>query len=264
MAIFEELKDKLFKAIRERNEPLAEETAKHLVEIGRTSGKAATAWVINVTRNRYHCSTNYRSFIFVEPCAAGEPFHATRIESAIDQMDIGDNRRIGVEIFGEDIAKDVVRMVNSDIGEGESFAGVFFSYSEEPPAKDVAEAKDKWLAINKKWVVEGRALYAQGRRVEIIPAYCRRAVQELGLEEEWAYDPKQMMDCPAGCGEKVSPSAAVCKGCKAIINEEKAKKFYPERFAEPQSGAEAPKQRRTRRKKVENAGTDGLGVQPGV
>lgn len=260
MDIFEKVKEKMFKAIRENDTVAAEEAAKHLVEIGHTSGKAATAYIINVTKNKYHCSTNYRSFIFVDPCTPGEEYHATRIDTAIDQMDIGDKRSIRVEIFGEDIAKDAVRMVNSDIGEGESFAGVFFSYTQEPDAKELKAAKEKWTAINKKWVVEGRALYAQAHRVEIIPAYCRKAVKELGLEEEWAYDPRQMSDCPAGCGEKVAPSAAICKGCGAVIDEEKARKFYPERF----QVASGPSIKRARRKRVDNAGTDQLGVQPSV
>src|SRR2546425_6373950 len=46
----------------------------------------------------------------------------------------------------------------------------------------------------------------------------------LGLEKEWSYEPKPLVDCPA-CGEKVKPGVAVCRACGAILDRAKALQF---------------------------------------
>src|SRR2546425_13298119 len=52
----------------------------------------------------------------------------------------------------------------------------------------------------------------------------RRAARGLGLEKEWSYEPKPLVDCPA-CGEKVKPGVAVCRACGAILDRAKALQF---------------------------------------
>ena len=63
----------------------------------------------------------------------------------------------------------------------------------------------------------------------------RRAARWLGVEKDWCYEPKPMVDCPA-CGEKLKPGVAVCKSCGAVLDREKALQFGL--VNPPQAGAE--------------------------
>lgn len=51
----------------------------------------------------------------------------------------------------------------------------------------------------------------------------RRAAIAMGVEREWAYVPARLDDCPV-CGEKIKQGVAVCKHCRAILDEDKAAK----------------------------------------
>jgi hypothetical protein len=60
-----------------------------------------------------------------------------------------------------------------------------------------------------------------GIRFVRFPIRSGRAAIALGIVREWAYVPIRMADCPA-CGEKVKPGVAVCRLCRAILDQEKA------------------------------------------
>ena len=66
-------------------------------------------------------------------------------------------------------------------------------------------------------------MWARGHSFREISDLHRRAAISLGWRREWAYVPMRMADCPA-CGEKVKPGVAVCRHCRAILDQEKAAK----------------------------------------
>jgi hypothetical protein len=66
-------------------------------------------------------------------------------------------------------------------------------------------------------------VWVRGHSFREISDLHRRAAISLGAEREWAYVPVRMTDCLA-CGEKVKPGAAVCRRCRAILDQEKAAK----------------------------------------
>jgi len=41
--------------------------------------------------------------------------------------------------------------------------------------------------------------------------------------------PAGQIDCP-NCAEKIAATAAVCRHCDAVLDEEKARKLFPDRF----------------------------------
>ena len=243
MPSYEELKKQLEKAIRESNVNEAMRLADALRAA--SGAKATRMYMVNITDRTIHIATNYRHF-WIAGKKPGEEYAVTTIPPVVHDMDIGDRKIIKVEIFAEDIAKDLERMANGDIGEGTSFAGVFACHTQEPSAEELAECRSKYIEACKKWVTEGENTWSKTHDHVHITDYMRRAVKELGLEKDWAYDPKEMVEC-VGCGEKVRPGVAVCKACGAILDEEKAKKLYPDRFRETEPAV--PVSARARRKK---------------
>jgi len=66
-------------------------------------------------------------------------------------------------------------------------------------------------------------MWARGHSFREISDMHRRAALALGAEREWAYVAVEMQDCPV-CGERIKRGVAVCKHCRAILDEERAAK----------------------------------------
>jgi hypothetical protein len=104
----------------------------------------------------------------------------------------------------------------------------------------VAARRDEFY---QRLVTDGDTMWARGHSFREISDLHRRAAIALGIEREWAYVPMRMADCPA-CGEKVKPGVAVCRHCRAILDQEKAAKHglgpraatTDERRARPEGG----------------------------
>jgi hypothetical protein len=54
----------------------------------------------------------------------------------------------------------------------------------------------------------------------------RRAAMAMKREREWAYVPQRTVECPA-CGEQLRAGAAICKHCNAVLDPDRAAKFFP-------------------------------------
>ena len=108
--------------------------------------------------------------------------------------------------------------------------GCFISHTPTPNKVQVAEAKRKWYAQCQKLVDMADTLERQNKREEISnQPILFIAAAELKLTRPWC-NPSQAMDvCPA-CNASINPGVAVCGTCKAIVDEAKARKFFPERF----------------------------------
>jgi hypothetical protein len=230
---FNDLMKQLLDAIKAKDENLATSIHSRLQALQQALGKANIAYIVNLTDELKLVSTSYRQF-YIYPCEAGERYHVTTFSNFTDRMDMGDNRVFPVEISAEDIARDVERMANSDIGEGESYAGVFFSYTAVPDEKDLAEAQGKLSKIRLKWIAEGDASWARYHKYETIPDYAKKACQIMRLDREWASIIAENVFCPA-CGNNIKKGTAICggpNGCGAILDEAKARQFFPDRFKE--------------------------------
>jgi hypothetical protein len=62
----------------------------------------------------------------------------------------------------------------------------------------------------------------------------RAALVEANLKRSWAAPAVAQEECPA-CGSAIKAGIARCPHCRAIIDEDKARKFFPELFQAPPS-----------------------------
>ncbi len=200
---------------------------------------AERAYIVNVTDQEHIRHRTYGPIIVrgvrpsasrgpgVPPAAAGAaPYAVTEVKGRIEMMDLGDDKFTECTIAARAIAEDVAREINSDIANAgdQSYAGVFVSAGPVPANEELAEAHGKLEAFYKLMVSTADRLYeTQAGKTEITDVM-RRAARALGIRKPWTYDPEPMTQCPA-CGESLRPGVAVCRGCGAILDREKALRF---------------------------------------
>jgi hypothetical protein len=78
-------------------------------------------------------------------------------------------------------------------------------------------------ATAERRVTDGDTMWARGLSFREISDSHRPRDDCAGHRTRRAYVPTRMADCPA-CGEKVMPGVAVCRHCRAILDQEKATK----------------------------------------
>jgi hypothetical protein len=118
--------------------------------------------------------------------------------------------------------------------------GVFWSVHNPPLPQELAAAKDRLEKTFKRELAElakiesgvGGTAEAQARANSISHA----AANYFDLSFSWHRSdlvPKNAragnVECP-NCDEMISANAAVCRHCNAVLDEEKAKKLFPDRF----------------------------------
>jgi hypothetical protein len=135
------------------------------------------------------------------------------------------------------LARDIVGIDSQDKGLGRhtsnlEWHGVFISNRPDPGKTQIAAARAKRRQYLETVVLDADKKHMQGQAA-LIDGKERAAAQELRLKKIWAERPTAMDNCPA-CGSSVMPGVAVCAHCNAVLDEDKAKKFFPERFAKPE------------------------------
>jgi hypothetical protein len=162
-------------------------------------------WYISRTHGIYH----------IPACAQGEPYALLLITARSDALDMGDNRRFPFTISARGIADDLTQ----DLQEH----GVFVCTGARPTAEELGAAKSRREDFYRRLISEGDMMWARGHSFREISDMHRRAALAMGAEREWAYVAVEMQECPV-CGEKIKRGVAVCKHCRAILDEEKAAK----------------------------------------
>ena len=165
----------------------------------------------------------YFGSLTIQSPEEGAAYAVTPVRACTSLMDLGDKRTMEIRLSAQEIAEDLVREINGDSGEG-SFHGVFVAAGPEPTKEELAGAKEKLEAFQRRLVETADVEWERSHNMMFITDLERRAARELRLEKPWLYDPKPMADCPA-CGEKIRPGVAVCRTCGAILDREKAAKF---------------------------------------
>lgn len=115
--------------------------------------------------------------------------------------------------------------------------GVFIAAGSVPTESEINAAREKLYALydervrqaDQAFEINGGMEMVNGTSVSTITKDHVQACKALGLEREWAKVNKRMVPCPA-CDESVKPGAAICQHCDAILDEEKARKFFPHKF----------------------------------
>jgi hypothetical protein len=162
----------------------------------------------------------------IQACPPDKPFSSIVINDMIDEKKIYTEydwtkaERIPIPI--------PVEQIIADYFSSEKLAqkGCFVLPAGEIPTEEhIRKAKFARLSWLQMLVQEGDKEYKRNGKIDQIPDVCKRAVSELRINREWAFQaPGQMIDCPA-CGESLKAGVAICKSCGAILDREKAVAF---------------------------------------
>jgi hypothetical protein len=191
---------------------------------------ASRAYIVNITDTQYSLSRTYGNYI-IAPKRPGQDFAVTEIAPRKGTMDMGDRRVFDFPITPAEVATDLCREINSDAGY-ESFLGVFVAKGPVPTDAELRENQARLIKFYQWGVAEGDKLWQQTRMVILIPDWIKRAADYLKLDRDWKTNVQPNLECPA-CGSRHKPNLAICSSCGAILDEEKARKFFPDRFAPP-------------------------------
>ena len=194
------------------------------------------AVIANITDQQWVLHRTYGNFL-IGPCPRpdqssltrqsrsgdGAGYALTEVTARKGAMDLGDKRTLEFPISAREVADDLAREVNADGGDG-SYFGVFVCAGAEPTEEELSLARHRLEAFYTDQVRIGDQEWERTHNHQFITDVQRRAARWLGVEKDWCYEPKPMVDCPA-CGEKLKPGVAVCKSCGAVLDREKALKF---------------------------------------
>ena len=179
---------------------------------------AKTATIASVSSQEFFVTRTYGVF-HIPACPTGKDSETLAVTAREDAIDLGDNHRIALQVSARDIAADVIQDLEDH--------GIFVCASDSPSAEELAAARARRDAWHNRLVNEADEMWARGHSYREISDMHRRAASSLGLEREWAYTPQALRECPA-CGEKVRANVAVCKHCKAVLDEDRAARYFPQ------------------------------------
>ena len=180
------------------------------------------AFLANITEQTWMAHRTYGTFQ-IPGRKDDEKYSLTEISPRTGSIDLGDKRKLDFPISAREIADDLSREINSDAGDA-SYFGVFVCAGEVPTEAELDRARHRLEEFYKKQVFIADQEWERTHNYMVITDVQRRAARGLGLEKEWSYEPKPLVDCPA-CGEKVKPGVAVCRACGAILDRAKALQF---------------------------------------
>lgn len=189
---------------------------------------AATVSIASISDQDWYISRTYGIY-HIPACSKGEAYALLLVTSRSDAIDLGDNRRFPFMISAREIADDLLQDLQDH--------GVFVCAGARPTTEELAAAKGRRDSFYQRLISEGDMMWARGHSYREISDMHRRAALAMGMEREWAYVAVEMQDCPV-CGEKIKRGVAVCKHCRAILDEERAAKHgvhreYPEQRNSP-------------------------------
>ena len=206
----------------------------------------STAVLVNISTEKWppRHRTYFGSLQVLSP-EPGEPYAITPIRECKGVIDMGDKNIMPLRITAQEIAEDIAREINGDSGEG-SFHGVFVAAGAEPTELELADARRRLEAFQRRLVNAADLEWERTKNPMFITDLDRRAARQLGLEKPWLYDARPLAECPV-CAEKIKHGVAVCRSCGAILDREKAAQYglvggsRRERQKTPDSPAEAGK-----------------------
>lgn len=156
-----------------------------------------------------------------ESFACSEPLEIWKLFPEGKHIDM--NKMAEVFNRGEDIAKSIV-----GIGQFQNRQasleryGVFIAAGDVPTEEELAEANRRFEEYDLALINEADEFY-QANQHDNIGKQHREAAMRRGQDElVWVRGKGKMNKCPA-CKTTVDPDAAICLGCKTVLNEEKVK-----------------------------------------
>jgi hypothetical protein len=176
--------------------------------------REATVTIINLSDQDFYISRTYGIF-HIPACPKGERYAQLLITARGDALDMGDSRRFPFTISAREIASDLIQDLEPH--------GIFVCTSDGPTEAEIAAAEARRVEWYQQLIAEADTMWARGHSYREISDMHRRAAIALGIDRDWAFVARKMIECPV-CGEQLKPQVAICKHCKAVLNAEKAAK----------------------------------------
>jgi hypothetical protein len=171
--------------------------------------------IVNIGEVQWHLARTHGMYL-IPGCPKGERCATVRIQGRIDRADIGDKRYSEFYFSAKHIAEDLV----ADIADH----GVFVAAGDEPTDEEISAARERLTEFYRRQVAAADADWSRHHNHNLLSDVQRRAARYLGVDREWLFEPEKLVDCPA-CGERIKPGVAVCRGCGAVLDAEKARQF---------------------------------------
>ena len=106
--------------------------------------------------------------------------------------------------------------------------GIGVSETWPPSSQDLAAAQKRLNLKLDELVRDGDRYYEQ-RKHDDITEFHRYAARKKSLQKGWLNENPDLLPCPA-CGQQVMPNIAKCPHCRATLNAELARKYFPEEY----------------------------------
>ena len=197
------------------------------------------AWICNITEQSHGpIYFDFGQFV-VEGCREGEKYRMTLVTDRISRVDQGEKRTTELAVGALEIAHELARHINGDIGD-DSFMGVFVCERAEPTKEELEGARERLRAYYERVVLVADDDFQRSRQSLLIPDFARRAAKALNLEKGYVQSSVRMEPC-IGCGKPQREGIAMCGDCGAILDEAKARKIYPHLFVEQRTEEAKPK-----------------------
>lgn len=182
----------------------------------------------------------------IPPCAEGQDVsEPLEVPGAYYFTDVAkvtglDTEYKWVTVDGTDLARDIVGISNFQ-HESNNLTrwGVFVSETPHPSQDAIEAARQQWYDRCGEKVAEADRAYSlnagmvqlpDGRSTSEINKDHIEAAKILGLERGWATKNPKLIACDE-CGTGNLPTAAFCKQCDNMLNEEAAKRKFPAKYA---------------------------------
>lgn len=180
--------------------------------------------------------------------AVGERYSTTPVGGAETQRDMGDNKIVKDYVRAADVGKDMVRMLNENVGTNatESCAGFFMTTAAQPTEAELEKQEQRLREFSSVLIGAADAAWEQTHDMRFISGLMLRAARYMNVDRPWRAKVIQMQACP-GCGTNLMPGVAVCKTCGAILDRDKAEALGIIPPPVPAEVSEAPQTRAGRK-----------------
>lgn len=167
----------------------------------------------------------------VQACPEGQPYGPAL------ELPILDNETVAADMNKmENRQEDGKEVVDAVLMRGYGFRpefsleywGVSVIENWPPTAQQISEANKRLNAKFDELIAEADKYYEQ-RKHEDISEFHRLAARRRKLAKGWINENPDYEPCPA-CGTQVMPNIAKCPHCRATLNVELAKKYFPEEY----------------------------------
>jgi hypothetical protein len=169
---------------------------------------------------------------FLAKCPEGEPYGPVPLVFGLYH-----NETVAVDMNKmENRQEDGIEIANAFLSRGRDCRpensleqwGIGISEQWPPTASEIAAAQRRLSEKCDELIRDGDRYYEQ-RKHEDITEFHRWAARKKKLAKGWLNENPDMVGCPA-CGQQVMPNIAKCPHCRATLNVELAKKYFPEEY----------------------------------